>query len=166
MVNGGRKMWRYLAGGVAALLMVAAGWMLFSSRAGTEPVLPAMPQNAPAPPPAVEAGGEAGGADVPEATPRTREEKRFGRYDRDRDGGITNAEYLALRRKAFAKLDTNGDGRLSFEEWSTRTAAKFTAADKDRSGVLDPAEFATTAVKRKGKPRCSCPPARNADEDD
>ncbi|OWK29317.1 EF-hand domain-containing protein [Sphingomonas dokdonensis] len=147
-------MWRFLAGGLAALLMVAAGWLLFSGRATTDPVLP------PAPPARV-AGQQPVIVEppVPEATERTREEKRFDRYDKDHDGRITRDEYLVARRKAFAKLDTNGDGRLSFEEWGAKTLTKFVTADGDKSGAMDRAEFATTAVKRKAKarPKCVCP---------
>jgi hypothetical protein len=153
-------MWRYLAGGVAAMLMVAAGWMIFSGRARTEPVLPPAPQ-------AVtqsDAGGAADEAPVPEATEKTREEKRFDRYDKDRDGKIAREEYLVSRRKAFAKLDANGDGRLTFEEWGVKTLSKFAGADGDKSGAMDRTEFAATAVKRKAKPRCVCP-AASADDD-
>ena len=149
-------MWRYLAGGVAALAMAGAG-VLFFGRPQATAVLPAAP-------PASEAEPQAGRAvlpdTVPEATPRTREQKRFGRYDKDRDGAITRDEYLASRRKAYAKLDTDRDGRLSFDEWAAKTNAKFVGADKDRSGSMDAAEFATTAVKRKPVRRAPCPPAR------
>jgi hypothetical protein len=152
-------MWRYLAGGVAALLMIAAGW-LFMGSARTQPVLP------PAPDRAVSADGDAAAPlpdRVPEASAKTREEKRFSRYDKDRDGLVAREEYLASRRKAFAKLDANGDGRLTFDEWAVKTTAKFTGADKDRSGGLTPAEFATTAVKRTARPRCVCPPVAAED---
>jgi hypothetical protein len=71
---------------------------------------------------------------------------------------VTRDEYLASRRKAWAKLDANGDGRLSFDEWSAKTIAKFAAADKDGSAAMNPAEFATTAVKRSTRPRPNCPP--------
>ena len=64
-------------------------------------------------------------------------------------GELTRDEYLASRRKAYAKLDANGDGRLSFDEWAAKTTTKFATADKGRDGALDAAEFATTAVKRK-----------------
>lgn len=156
-------MWRYLAGGLAALLMVAAGWSLFSGRARTEPVLPPQPQTAP---PSHEMVAAAA-APVPEASERTREEKRFDRYDKDRDERITREEYLASRRKAFTKLDANGDGRLSFEEWAVKSIGKFTAADRDKSAAMDRAEFATTAVKRKAKAKatCTCAPAPAAEED-
>lgn len=160
-------MWRYLAGGVAALLMVAAGWMLFSTRATTDPIIPP----APSPPTAAQRIAREGAADapVPEASERTREEKRFDRYDKDRNDSITREEYLASRRKAFAKLDTNGDGRLSFDEWAAKTTAKFASADRDKSGAMDRAEFATTAVKRKTPLRSArkpeCPPVRSADDD-
>ncbi|RZM28282.1 MAG: histidine kinase, partial [Sphingomonas sp.] len=79
--------------------------------------------------------------------------------------GITRDEYLAQRRKAFARLDTSGDGQLSFEEWAVKATTKFAAADRDRSGAMTPAEFATTAVKRKPAPRCPPVRAQAADEE-
>lgn len=148
-------MWRYLAGGVAALLMIGAGWLLVGSRAQQEAGLPSAPRQFAA---QARTGDAALPDTVPEATAKTREEKRFGRYDKDRNGQVTRDEYLASRRKAWARLDTDGDGRLSFDEWSVKTIAKFAAADKDRSGAMAPAEFATTAVKRSTRPRPNCPP--------
>lgn len=148
-------MWRYLAGGFAALLMVAAGVFLFQSGASPEPL----------PPPPAQAGNEAGSVEVlpelatiPRATDRTREEKRFDRYDKDRSETITLAEMMESRRKAFAKLDRNGDGKLSFEEWAVRTSTRFAGADKDKTGILTRAEFATTAPKRRtaARPGCNC----------
>lgn len=103
--------------------------------------------------------------EAPAASERTREEKRFDRYDKDRDQRITRDEYLASRRKAWARLDTNGDGKLSFEEWSAKTLAKFSGADADRSGVLDRSEFATTKAVRKSTPRCGCPTAAKNEDD-
>ena len=153
--NRGQTMWRYLAGGVAGVLMIAAGWLLFNGRARTEAVLPAPPQQTVA----IGSDGAAPLPDiVPEASAKTREEKRFGRYDKDRNGAITREEYLASRRKAYAKLDTNGDGKLSFDEWAIKATTKFATADRDRSGAMDAPEFATTAVKRSARPRPNCPP--------
>lgn len=154
-------MWRYLAGGVAALLLAGAGVLLFKGSA-RPPILPGMPQTL------VQA--EAGGTlpdTVPEASAKTREQKRFGRVDKDKDGKITRDEFLANRRRAFAKLDVNGDGRLSFEEWAVKALQKFQTADADRSGAMSATEFATTAVKRKPKlqPKCVCPQAA-AEPDD
>ena len=148
-------MWRYLVGAVAALMLAGAGMLLFGARAKTDPVLPAMPTAAPAQTGDAE---EPLPATVPEASPKTREQKRFGRYDKDRDGAITREEYLLSRRKAYAKLDTNGDGRLSFEEWAIKTTTKFATADRDRSGAMNATEFATTAVKRKPRTPVKCPP--------
>lgn len=148
-------MWRYAVGGVAALLLVAAGIFLFNTRATTDRALPAAP-------PAV-AGDDEGQDDVagivPEATRKTREQKRFGRYDKDRNGAITREEYLTPRRKAFAKLDANHDGTLGFDEWAVKTEARFAEADKDKSGAMSPAEFAATAPKRTIRARCACQPA-------
>ncbi len=147
-------MLRYLAGVASALLLVAAGVLWWKGAARADSPIP------PAPPAAVPAGrGPLIPAPPPAASGRTREEKRFARYDKDRDGGVAREEYLASRRKAFAKLDANGDGRLTFDEWAAKTTTKFAAADADRSGVLDAAEFATTRVPRKAAARCACPPA-------
>jgi hypothetical protein len=94
---------------------------------------------------------------VPEATPKSREEKRLGGSDKDKNGRIEAEELFAPRRMAFAKLDKNGNGTLSFEEWAVKTVDKFGGADRDRSGWLSPAEFATTAPKPvKRRAACSC----------
>lgn len=112
----------------------------------------------PPPPPAEEASPAAEPLDLkaPEAAPKTREEKRFNRADKNDDGRIVKDELLQPRRKAFAKLDKNGNGSLSFEEWAVKTIDKFEDADADRSGWLSRAEYATTAPKRKPKKRCAC----------
>ncbi|WP_374297274.1 EF-hand domain-containing protein [Sphingomonas sp.] len=145
-------MWRYLVGGVGALALAGGGVLILGGRTPGDTVLaqaPAPATSSAMPEPLPER--------APEATAKTREEKRFGRYDKDRDGRITRDEYLASRRKAYAKLDSNGDGRLSFDEWAAKTTTKFGSADRDRSGAMDAAEFATTAVKRKPA-RAKCPP--------
>ena len=151
-------MWRYLVGGLAALLMVGAGVLLFGRARSVSPLPPApqltasgagIAQQADAPLPAT----------VPEASERTREQKRFDRYDKDRDDKVTREEYLQQRRKAFAKLDANHDGSLSFDEWRVKAETKFAAAEAEKSGALTRAEFATTAVKRKPPRRAAnCPP--------
>ena len=100
-------MWRYGAGAMAALALVAAAVIALSGRSRPAALLPAAP--------AVQAGTTDDQSPLPdtmpEATPKSREQKRFGRYDKDRDGKITRDEYLVARRKAFAKLDKDGDGR-------------------------------------------------------
>ena len=149
-------MWRYLAGGLGTLVLVGAGLFLWGSRPDTPSPLPAA-SAATAPSP--QAGED--DASLPEASARTREQKRFDRYDKDRDGAITREEYLAARRKAYAKLDRDGDGRLSFDEWAVKATTKFATADRDRSGAMNAAEFATTAIKRRPA-RANCPPARTA----
>ncbi|WP_300399232.1 EF-hand domain-containing protein, partial [uncultured Sphingobium sp.] len=91
-----------------------------------------------------------------EASPQTREQKRFARYDRDRDGVITRLEMMGSRTKAFKALDKDGDNLLSFEEWAVATSDRFASADANKDGKLTPAEFATTAPKRTPKPKCTC----------
>jgi EF hand len=155
-------MLRYLAGVASALLLVAAGVFLFRSDAATEaPAAPA-PRAALATVPQ-EAESQAEEPALPQSSPKSREERRFGRYDKDKNGLVGRDEYLLSRRKAYAKLDTNGDGRLTFDEWAVKTTGKFASADKDRSGGLSAAEFATTAVKRTARRRAPCPPTQSAD---
>ena len=152
-------MLRYLAGVVSALLLVGAGVFLFRSSATTEAA--SVPTQRAA---LAAAGQDAADEDepLPQASQRTREQKRFDRVDKDRNGSIPRDEYLLGRRKAYAKLDTNGDGRLSFDEWAIKATTKFAGADADRSGALTPVEFATTAVKR--SPRARCPPQQAQNE--
>lgn len=154
-------MWRYLAAGMGGLMLIAVGYSFATSGAAPRSVLPAAP---------LLAGQDQALPDAaPEASAKTREEKRFGRYDKDKDGAITRAEYLASRRKAYVRLDTNGDGQLSFDEWAIKTTGRFVAADADKNGAMNPAEFATTAPKRRtnAAPKCVCPatpPAASEDE--
>jgi hypothetical protein len=158
-------MWRYFAGAGAALLLGLAGMFLFRSSAASDFKLPAAP---PARAAAVTPEDPLPDA-APAASAKTREQKRFDRYDKDRNDAITREEYLLSRRKAYAKLDANHDGRLDFDEWAAKTTAKFAGADGDKSGALTRAEFVATAPKvRPGtKPRCVCPaaPAKDDAED-
>jgi hypothetical protein len=106
--------------------------------------------------PLVDASGMRGPA-PPEASDLTKEEKRFFRYDRNRDREISRNEMLSTRSAAFRKLDIDGNNLLTFEEWAVTTAERFDSADKNGNGKLTPAEFATTAPKpSKKKPACRC----------
>ncbi len=94
---------------------------------------------------------------APSADPKSKEEKRFARADKNEDGRITLAELVEPRRKAFAKLDLNQDGKLGFEEWAVKTIDKYKAANSDSDDSLSPTEYAATAPKPKAKkPACSC----------
>ena len=101
--------------------------------------------------------GDMRGPAPPTTTELTREEKRFFRYDRNRDRQITRNEMLSTRSKAFRKLDVDGNNLLTFEEWAVTTANRFDGADANGNGKLSPAEFATTAPKRRPqRARCRC----------
>ncbi len=152
---------QFLLGAGAALAAAAGGLFLWTGTASVKPSI-APPSSAGS---AIAPFAPDPMPEPPAASERTREEKRFSRYDKDKNGTIAREEYLAARRKAFAKLDVNGDGRLSFEEYAVKTIAKFTKADADRSGVLNPTEFATTRVVRKAKPRRDCPPVAATEDD-
>jgi hypothetical protein len=131
--------------------MLTGAFLLWQGHAASGPQLP--------PPPDKPAGQPLilrKPAIPPQATAKSREEKRFDRADRDNDGKITLDELLHPRRSGFARLDKNGDGKLSFEEWAHTTIDKFNGADTDRNGQLTRVEYATTAPKPRPKPKCGC----------
>lgn len=155
-------MQRWLAIGVAVILLVAGGYVwtrgsaprggaLAAAVSATGAGLPAIPDD-----PLV--------APVSDVTPADREARRFNRYDKDKDGAVTRDEYLATRRKAYARLDLDGNGSLSFDEYSAKTTKKFNTADLNRDKQLASAEFATTAAKRRARP-AACPPTEAASGD-
>ena len=152
---------------VATLLLVAASFFIWMSRAQPDRVLGSTSR------PSASSGASllqgAGLPAPPAASEESREEKRFSRADKNKDGKIESEELLNARRKAFAKLDANGNGALSFEEWAAKTIGKFQGADKDRSGFLTAAEYATTAPPPPKHKMCSCgsaAPASYASNDD
>ena len=132
---------RFLAGAAACFLLLTGAFFFWQSWAAPNSSLPA----APAPRTANAAFFNGSQLNAPEASPASRQQKRFSRADKNKDGKIEAEEILGARRKAFAKLDTNGNGSLSFEEWAAKTIGKFKGADADRSGWLTAAEYATTA---------------------
>lgn len=154
-------MGRLLAGAIITLMAVAGGLFWWQGRAESD----AVPAGAfaPPPPPPIEALPEGDPDAVGDALPdeqgpaaQNREQKRFARYDRNRDGAITRVEMMGSRVKAFKALDKDRDNLLSFEEWAVATSDRFGKADADGDGRLTPAEFAATAPKRAPKPKCRC----------
>lgn len=146
---------RFLAGAAACFLLLTGAFLFWQSRAATtsSSSLP----SAPAPRAAVASFFNAAQPlRAPEASLASREEKRFSRADKNKDGKIEEEEILGARRKAFAKLDSNGNGSLSFDEWAAKTIGKFQGADGDHNGWLTPAEYATTAPPTPKKSRCAC----------
>jgi hypothetical protein len=143
---------RYVAGAGSALLLVLAGFFIWTGRAGTDDPIPPPPE----PEALVSPLRPTLLATPPAASEKSKEAKRFARADKDRDGRISLDELYLPRRKAFARLDRDKDGRLGFEEWAAGTAAKFAKADGDRSGWLSRAEYETTKPKPKAKPKCRC----------
>ena len=144
---------RFLAGAAACFLLLTGAFLFWQSRAAQAPFLPEAPPARTATPSLIAPSPL---PEPPEATPKSREEKRFSRADKDKNGRIEREELLAARRKAFAKLDKNGNGNLSFDEWAVKTIDKFDGADRDRSGWLSAAEYASTAPPPPKKRRCSC----------
>jgi hypothetical protein len=158
-------MLRFFAGAAACFLLMTGAFLMWQSSDAEPARFPAAPEP------------HAYGASMlsakqplqaPEASAKSREERRFSRADKDKDGKIESEELLGPRRKAFAKLDKNGNGALSFEEWAHTTIEKFTGADKDRNRILTPAEYATTAPPPPKHKTCSCgrnEPARDDSDD-
>ena len=154
-------MLRGLLGGLAALMLVAAGVFWWQGRAetgfGQAPALPVeeAPEAEPDDLPSADVEGLIGVA-PPEATKVGRETKRFNMLDKDRDSRITRPEMLGARARDFRKLDKDGNNLLTFEEWAHTTVDKFKFADSNADLWLSREEFATTRPKPKPKQKCSC----------
>ncbi len=152
---------RTVLGAFAALLLAASGMFWWQGRAAVDPgklppaMLAGQADNLTLP----DAGLRgAQGPALPEATEQTKEQRRFDRVDRNRDGGIARVEALAPRIAAFRKLDVDGNNLLTFEVWAVRTSNRFKAADANGDGKLDRPEFATTKPKPRVQPACKCGP--------
>lgn len=150
---------RFLLGGLAALVMLGIGLFWLQGRAEVEEAAPPPEVVATATTedlPSADAGDLVGPA-PPEATELTREQRRFGRYDRDHDGRVSRVEMLSTRTDGFRKLDKDGNNLLTFEEWAVATVEKFDQADADHDQWLTPAEFARTAPPpARPKAKCLC----------
>lgn len=146
---------RLILGAFGALVLVSIGLFWLQGRAAVE-------RGAPPPEPQALAAAEVDdealpSADVsglqgpapPEASELTREQRRFFRYDRNRDWRITRDEMLSTRTDSFRALDTDGNNLLTFEEWAITTSTRFAEMDADADGKLTPAEFATSAPSRR-----------------
>ena len=120
-------MWRFLAGAAACFLLMTGAFLMWQSHAQRAPSLPAPPARL------ASLTGQPVPLQAPEASPKSREEKRFSRADKNKDGRIEANELLDPRHKAFAKLDANGNGSLSFEEWAVKTIGKFKGADRKQA---------------------------------
>lgn len=142
-------MLRFFAGVVACFLLMTGAFLIWQSRAESGPNLP----DAPAARAALAGGGEP--LQAPEASAKTREEKRFSRYDKNKDGKVQSDEHLAARRRNYEKLDADHNGALSFQEYAVKGIEKFNAAG-GRKGWLSPAEFVATAPPPAKRKACSC----------
>ena len=172
---------RIAVGAVSALLLVSAGFFWWQGRAELERGAPppdlAASHDAPIELPSADAHGR--GAALPSDKTRkkpkqTAEERRFNRFDRNRDGKITRVEMLSTRVKAFQKLDTNHDNLLTFEEWAVKTSNRFKEIDRDGDGVVShdelnafyAAQEAAKAERAKARAAlCSCSTAPEEDAD-
>ena len=141
---------RFLAGAAASFLFLTGAFLLWQSHAARSSSLPSAP-------PARTANLFAASQtlEAPEASPKSREQKRFSRYDHDKDGKVEAAEYLAARRRNFDKLDADHNGALAFQEYAVKGIEKFNGAG-GKKGWLSPAEFAATAPPPPKHKTCSC----------
>ena len=148
---------RIVLGAFAALALLGIGLFWLQGRAevesGAPPPAPA--EVRPEGLPSADISGLEGPA-PPEATELSREERRFFRYDRDRDRRISRNEMLSTRTDAFRDLDKDGNNLLTFEEWAVTTVNRFEQADANRDRELTQKEFAATAPRRSTRASCSC----------
>lgn len=147
-------------GVLGGLVLAGVGAFWWQGRAAIEEGAPPPPTLAPSPDPDSLPTADPGrlkGPAPPEVSELGREERRFFRYDRNRDRLITRNEMLSSRTEAYRKLDKDGNNLLTFEEWAVATVDRFERADVDRDDRLTPREFAATAPKPAAKkPACKC----------
>ena len=156
-------MLRFLAGAASCFLLMTGAFLIWQSHAEGGPSLPGAP---PARSFAASMLGTGQPLVAPEASPKSRAEKRFSRYDHDKDGKVEAAEYLAARQRNFQKLDLDHNNPLSFQEYAAKGIEKFNAADQGRKGWLTEAELATTAPPPPKHKTCSCERPAMASSDD
>lgn len=153
-------MGRMVLGLFLGLIIASVGLYWWQGVAQVEDKAPSPPIMAEGPSPEdlpVTDPGDMEGPTPPEASELSREQRRFFRYDRNRDLVITRNEMLSTRSDGFRKLDKDGNNLLTFEEWAVTTADRFDGADADGNGKLTQREFAATAPKLvPGKPACKC----------
>ena len=104
-------MLRFAAGAGSALLLMLGGFFIWQSAAQSDTSLTAPDFVAPEFAAEEEESGssapdEAGPAVPPAADARTKEQRRFDRADKDKNGAVALEELYMPRRKAFARLDT------------------------------------------------------------
>lgn len=142
---------RLLLGAFGAMVLLAIGLFWLQGRAQVEegappPPPPAARSAAPEALPSADVAGLSGPA-PPEADELTRDQRRFFRYDRNRDGRITRNEMLSTRTSAFRALDKDGNNLLTFEEWAVATSERFAEMDSSGDGIITLAE--TSAYYRR-----------------
>jgi hypothetical protein len=148
---------RMVLGALGVLSLFGPGLFWIQGRAEVERGAPPPAAQAAAAPtglPSADIAGLSGPA-PPEESDLSREERRFFRYDRNRDRIITRQEMMSSRTDGFRDLDTDGNNLLTFEEWAVTTSDRFAGADANGDNKLTPAEFATTAPKPRASP-CNC----------
>lgn len=153
---------KYLIGGIIAILALSAGLFIWQSNANPPLAIP----NEPLPEPALIDRLPQANVDAPQvgdapptppsASKLSREERRFNRYDLDRNDQISRIEMMSSRTKAFKKLDVDGNNLLTFEEWAISTSDRFAKADANADMLLTRNEFKSTKSKSTPKPRCKC----------
>jgi EF hand len=159
-MQNGSRLWAWAVGG--ALLLSAAGLAIYFAKT---PAQAGADQSLPMKVPATAAQTSTKRDNIfpdPEAVP-VEQDKRMGRYDKNKNQLVERVEFLAARQKAFEKLDSNADGKLSFDEYALKTAQKFDASDANHNGTLERPEFAATA-RPPAKKKCECQGADDKDE--
>ena len=149
----------FITGTLLTLMLLGVGLFWWQGKAQVEdaaPPITPLPINTESAVLPLSDPGDLKGPAPPEATELSKEQRRFFRYDRNRDWRITRSEMLSTRSDGFRKLDKDGNNLLTFEEWAVATVDKFEGADADGNRELSPAEFATTKPKPVKKCSCAC----------
>ena len=134
---------RLILGALGAMVFLGIGLFWLQGRAEIEqaappPEIPGESGSATPDPEALPSADVSGlsGPAPPEASELNKDQQRFFRYDRNRDGKISRNEMLSTRTSAFRKLDTDGNNLLTFEEWAATTVTRFEEMDENGDGMI------------------------------
>ena len=109
---------RFLAGAAACFLLLTGAFFIWQSRAEPGPGLPAAPKpRAPS-----SYFSAAAPLQAPEADPKTREERRFSRADKNKDGKIDRDEGEDIDGFNFSAADADDSRWVSRAEFQTAMA--------------------------------------------
>lgn len=120
-----------------------------------------------------------GAQDMPDGQPGAGRGAMLQRFDADRDGKLSRAEFAAQANQRWSRLDANGNGKIDEDErrgrgmaaltdrasFDKQTEARFARVDANGDGFIDAAEAQAIARGMRAGPRADRRAAPGAKSD-